>query len=54
MSRQTYTVEGGYVGRDGQPRVFVRGRALPVLTDEALPEGTSVVIVGDKAVKAPS
>ena len=48
---QTYSVESGYTGRDGLHRVFVNGRALPLFSDEALPEGTAVVIIGNKAVR---
>jgi len=51
MSLQTHTVQSGYIARDGKPRVFVKGRALPLLADEALPEGTSIIIVGNKAVR---
>lgn len=49
MSRQTHTVQSGYIARDGKPRVFVKGRPLPLLADEAFAEGSAVVIIGNKA-----
>lgn len=52
MTTRTHIIESGYVGRDGQPRVFVKGHNKPLLCDEPLPEGTAVIIIGDKAVKA--
>ena len=52
MAEPTFIVVGGYVGRDGQHRVYVNGRMLPLLTDEPMDEGSAVRIVGDRAVKA--
>jgi len=48
---QTYIVEKGFTGRDGLHRVFVGGQALPLYSDEPLPEGTAVIIIGNKAVR---
>ncbi|WP_404415482.1 hypothetical protein [Brevundimonas vesicularis] len=50
MNRQrTHTVINAYRGRDGQSRVYVKDHPLPLLCDELLNEGDSVVIVGDRA-----
>lgn len=50
MNRQrTHTVINAYRGRDGQSRVYVKDYHLPLLCDEPLNEGDSVVIVGDRA-----
>lgn len=49
----TKTVERAYVGRDQQPRVFLRGEpAKPYLTDELLNEGDAVIVRGNRAEKA--
>lgn len=47
--RQTFTVQSAYVGRDGQPRCYVKNRVTPLLTETLLNEGDAVVIVGDRA-----
>ena len=47
--RQTFTVQSAYVGRDGQPRCYVKNRDTPLLTDTLLNEGDAVVIRGDRA-----
>lgn len=52
MSRpHTQTVEQAYMGRDGKPRCFVKGNALPLYTDELLNEGDAVVVQGNRAVR---
>jgi hypothetical protein len=51
VTHQTFTVVSAYVGRDGKPRVFVKGRTLPLIADEPFEEGAAVVIRGDRAVK---
>lgn len=50
MNAKTFTVVSSYVGRDKQPRAFIKGRDLPFLTDRLLSEGASVRIEGDRAV----
>lgn len=53
MIRPTsYTVERAYQGRDGEPRVFLRGVAMPVLADEPFNEGDSVILRDGRAVRA--
>lgn len=54
MSAQhTKTVERAYIGRDKQPRVFLRGEpATPYLTEELLNEGDAVIVQGNRAEKA--
>lgn len=47
--RQTFIVQSAYVGRDGQPRCYVKNRVTPLLTETLLNEGDAVVIVGDRA-----
>ena len=50
MNRQrTHTVLSSYRARDGKTRVYVKDHPLPLLCDELLNEGDSVVIVGDRA-----
>lgn len=52
MSRpQTHTVLNAYVGRDGQTRVYLKNHPVPLLCDEPLEEGASVVIRDGKAVR---
>ena len=53
MSAQhTKTVESAYMGRDGKPRCFVKGGALPLYTEELLNEGDTVIVQGNRAEKA--
>lgn len=52
VTRKTYTVETGYVGRDGKPRVFVKDHPKPLECDEPIPVGAAVVIVGNRAVRS--
>lgn len=47
----TKTVESAYMGRDGKPRCFVKGNALPLFTDELLNEGDAVIVQGNRAVR---
>lgn len=50
--QHTKTVERAYVGRDQQPRVFLRGEpAKPYLTDVLLNEGDAVIVQGNRAVR---
>lgn len=50
--QHTKTVESAYMGRDGKPRCFVKGNALPLYTDELLNEGDAVIVCGNRAEKA--
>jgi hypothetical protein len=50
VTRQTFTVVSAYVGRDGKPRVLVKGRTLPLIADEPFEEGAAVVIEEGAAV----
>lgn len=47
--QHTQTVESAYMGRDGKPRCFVKGGALPLYTEELLNEGDAVVVRGNRA-----
>ena len=49
---KTHTVVSAYLGRDGQARVYVKDHPVALKADEPLTEGTSVVIQGDRAVRA--
>lgn len=44
MTPKTHTVESAYTGLDNIHRVYVKGHALPLMTDEPLNEGDAVVI----------
>lgn len=50
--QHTKTVESAYMGRDGKPRCFVKGNALPLFSDELLNEGDAVIVRGNRAEKA--
>lgn len=52
MAEKTFTVLNGYPARDGRIMMFLRGLERPVEAETAFIEGTSVRIVGGKAVKA--
>lgn len=51
MAPPTYIVERCYETRDGW-HVVLKGRALSFRVDEELPEGATVRIEGNRAVKA--
>lgn len=48
-AQHTKTVESAYMGRDGKPRCFVKGGALPLYTDELLNEVDAVIVRGNRA-----
>lgn len=50
-TQHTKTVEKAYRGRDRLPRVYVKGHALPLFTDELLNEGDAVIVRGNRAEK---
>ena len=49
---QTYTVTGSYADRDGKVWVFLRDLPGKYLSDDPVEDGTSMVIIGQKAVVA--
>lgn len=51
MKRETWTVISGYLDRQNRHWVFLKGRPSPLIADEALPEGSAVMIRNGKAVR---
>lgn len=52
MNAPTVTVVSGYTDRDGRHWVFVRNNPNKLLSDEPLPEGTAVRVVGGRVERA--
>lgn len=52
--QKTYTVAGSYIARDKTARVYLNGLPGSYAAAETFDEGTAVVIVNGRAVRAKS
>lgn len=48
----TFTIVSGFTDRDGRHWVFVKANPQKLLSDEPLPEGTAVRVVGGRVERA--